>query len=78
MSLGSFCYLLADLLVPRASKYAINTRYSNVRVMMLCRVVLGESFVTYKERPTFMAPPAGYDSVSAAAALVLQKYHGFC
>ncbi|RMJ09583.1 hypothetical protein BHE90_005952 [Fusarium euwallaceae] len=49
----------------KAAKYAINKVPSNVNALMLCRVVLGNSYVTENEMPYLQQPPPGFDSVYA-------------
>ncbi|KAM0418653.1 hypothetical protein ACHAPT_012456 [Fusarium lateritium] len=49
----------------KAAKYAINKVPSNVNALMLCRVVLGDAYVTEEEMPYLQKPPHGYDSVYA-------------
>ncbi|KAK7403075.1 hypothetical protein QQX98_011186 [Neonectria punicea] len=61
--LGTGLYSTQD--TSKAAKYAVNKVWSNVHALMLCRVVLGNSFVTQTEIPYLQQPPDGYDSVYA-------------
>jgi len=49
---------------PDAAKSSDYTQpFQNVRCLILCKVVVGNAKICYKDEPTLKAPPSGYHSV---------------